>query len=231
MAPIPIIVPVKPDNRYIAFTPWDKIEDMPVIGPMEGNDIFNVSHDLRARAHGKGPWNVIDDANYIDSASCVTEKGPTLSFGGPTIIDSSIALFSLSTPRYPETSTYYMTATLSTPFDVISRRVKVITGINYTDLVIKNPQEDYWVLLDMAAHRNGNGEKDWLDAGETLTGATVYATNVTVDSSSYTYNDSTGVLLKLSGGTAGNTATIRAIVDTSGSQTKVIRIRFDIGYR
>lgn len=231
MAPVPIIVPVRPDNRYLTFTPWDTIENMPTIGPMENGDIYNISHDLRARAHKRGNWNVIDDGHYIDSASCVIETGPTLSFGGPTIVDSSIAVFNISTPTYPETSTYYMTATLSTPADLITRRVKVITGIQYIDLPTKNPQEDYWVLLDLAARRNGNGESDWLDPGETLTGVTVTPTNVTKDSHDFTYNDSTGVLLKLSGGTAGNIAKVKSVITTSASQTKTIRIRFAIGYR
>ena len=84
---------------------------------------------------------------------------------------------------------------------------------------VKDPDAVLDYKFDWAASTNGTGDSDWLAAGETISSHTIDAdTGITVDSSAQT-DTNTSVTVWLSGGTAGNTYSVRCEIVTSASRT------------
>lgn len=70
-------------------------------------------------------------------------------------------------------------------------------------------------ILDLAMIRNGTGFSDYLDAEETIYTATATATGGITVSAAEIINNSSAVLVWVSGGTLGSTYTISIAVETS----------------
>lgn len=83
---------------------------------------------------------------------------------------------------------------------------------------LKDPDAVLDYLFDWKASTNGNGTTDWLATSETIIDHTVTASSgLTVDSSA-TANTATSVQAWLSGGTAGNSYTVRCHIQTSANR-------------
>ena len=83
----------------------------------------------------------------------------------------------------------------------------------------KDPDEVLDYLYDFAALTNGNGDEDYLQAGETIsTYSFVVPTGITKDSD-VLVNGDTSVKVWLSGGTLGESYNITCRIDTDAGRT------------
>lgn len=82
----------------------------------------------------------------------------------------------------------------------------------------KDPDAVLDFEFDWAALTNGTGSADWLESGETISTRTVTEdSGITVDSDAIV-NSATGVVVWLSGGTAGNSYKVTCHITTSSGR-------------
>lgn len=225
------MVPVRADNRYIALSPYDS--KIPVVGPMSATDKWAITLDWRAGGNATGPWDVNTEQNPITVSTWDHEAGQAGTVSDEDIDASASKTWIRLTNMKPGSgfSLYRNTITTAGP-SKFSRRVMITTTTHpfYYVAASMSSWEEYWLTVDFAAKRNGNGITDWLTDGEYLIGHNATASGVTIDSTQRVL-DNTAVLLKLSSGTEGTDALIQLTGTTSGGDIKLVHIKVPIRKR